>query len=35
MPVLQPAEIWQQSGRWDAIGGEMFRLKTGTSATCA
>src|SRR5499426_1840573 len=27
MPVLQPAEIWQQSGRWDAIGGEMFRLK--------
>jgi prolyl-tRNA synthetase len=27
MPVLQPAEIWQQSGRWDSIGGEMFRLK--------
>ncbi|OGK83709.1 MAG: proline--tRNA ligase [Candidatus Rokubacteria bacterium GWC2_70_16] len=27
MPVLQPAEIWQQSGRWEAIGGEMFRLK--------
>ena len=27
MPVLQPADIWQQSGRWDAIGGEMFRLK--------
>ncbi|HTY79930.1 MAG TPA: proline--tRNA ligase [Candidatus Bathyarchaeia archaeon] len=27
MPVLQPAEIWQQSGRWDGIGGEMFRLK--------
>jgi prolyl-tRNA synthetase len=27
MPVLQPAEIWQQSGRWDAIGAEMFRLK--------
>src|SRR5919109_1841728 len=27
MPVLQPAEIWQQSGRWDAIGDEMFRLK--------
>src|SRR5262249_37855783 len=26
-PVLQPAELWQQSGRWDAIGGEMFRLK--------
>jgi prolyl-tRNA synthetase len=27
MPVLHPAEIWQESGRWDAIGGEMFRLK--------
>src|SRR3990170_7249434 len=27
MPLLHPAEIWQQSGRWDAIGDEMFRLK--------
>jgi prolyl-tRNA synthetase len=27
MPVMQPAEIWQESGRWDSIGGEMFRLK--------
>ncbi|MFQ5519975.1 MAG: proline--tRNA ligase [Candidatus Methylomirabilia bacterium] len=27
MPVLHPAEIWQQSGRWRAIGEEMFRLK--------
>ena len=27
MPVLLPAEIWQQSGRWDGIGDEMFRLK--------
>jgi prolyl-tRNA synthetase len=27
MPVLHPAEIWKQSGRWDVIGGEMFRLK--------
>jgi len=26
MPVLHPAEIWQQSGRWDGIA-EMFRLK--------
>ena len=26
MPVLQPAEIWQQSGRWQGIA-EMFRLK--------
>jgi prolyl-tRNA synthetase len=27
MPVLHPAEIWRESGRWDAIGAEMFRLK--------
>jgi prolyl-tRNA synthetase len=27
MPVLHPAEIWQQTGRWDTIGDEMFRLK--------
>src|SRR5207247_1877021 len=27
MPVLHPAELWQQSGRWESIGGEMFRLK--------
>jgi prolyl-tRNA synthetase len=27
MPVLQPAEIWEQSGRWAAIGEEMFRLQ--------
>jgi len=27
MPVILPAEIWQQSGRWDTIGAEMFRLK--------
>jgi prolyl-tRNA synthetase len=26
MPVLQPAELWQQTGRWSAIGDEMFRL---------
>jgi prolyl-tRNA synthetase len=27
MPVIHPAEIWRESGRWDAIGDEMFRLK--------
>jgi prolyl-tRNA synthetase len=27
MPVLQPAELWKRSGRYDAIGGELFRLK--------
>lgn len=30
MPVLHPAEIWQQTGRWDAIGDEMFRLRDRT-----
>jgi prolyl-tRNA synthetase len=27
MPVLHPAELWQQTGRWTAIGDEMFRLQ--------
>ncbi|MBM3265712.1 MAG: proline--tRNA ligase, partial [candidate division Zixibacteria bacterium] len=27
MPVVQPAELWQQSGRWEQIGGDMARLK--------
>src|SRR5215212_937594 len=27
LPALHPAEIWQESGRWDVIGDEMFRLK--------
>lgn len=27
MPVLHPAEIWQQTGRWNEIKEEMFRLK--------
>ena len=27
MPVVQPAELWQQTGRWSEIGGEMARLK--------
>jgi len=27
LPVLHPAEIWQQTGRWYEIGQEMFRLK--------
>ena len=35
MPVLHPAEIWQESGRWDDIGGEMFRLKDRKGADLA
>jgi prolyl-tRNA synthetase len=27
MPVLHPAELWQQSGRWYDIKDEMFRLR--------
>ena len=27
MPIMQPAEIWQESGRWSVFGQEMFRLK--------
>ena len=27
MPSIHPAEIWQESGRWDAMGAEMLRIK--------
>jgi prolyl-tRNA synthetase len=27
LPALHPAEVWQESGRWNAIGDDMFRLK--------
>lgn len=27
LPIIQPAELWQESGRWDVYGDEMFRLK--------
>jgi prolyl-tRNA synthetase len=27
MPVVQPAELWQESGRWQAYGKELARLK--------
>jgi len=27
LPVMHPSEIWKKSGRWDAIGPEMFRLQ--------
>ena len=26
LPAIHQAAIWQQSGRWDAIGDDMFRL---------
>jgi prolyl-tRNA synthetase len=27
MPAIQPAELWQETGRWDAYGPELMRLK--------
>lgn len=27
MPIVQPAELWLETGRWDVYGDEMFRLK--------
>ncbi len=27
MPVIQPAELWQETGRWDKMGPNMLRLK--------
>ncbi|HVJ47766.1 proline--tRNA ligase [Desulfitobacterium sp.] len=26
LPIIQPAELWRESGRWDVYGPEMFRL---------
>ena len=27
LPIVQPAELWEESGRWGDYGDEMFRLK--------
>jgi prolyl-tRNA synthetase len=27
MPLVQPAELWQETGRWDKMGPEMLRVK--------
>jgi prolyl-tRNA synthetase len=27
MPVMTPGELWQESGRWDAMGGQMLKAK--------
>lgn len=26
LPIIQPSEIWRETGRWDVYGDEMFRL---------
>ena len=35
LPALHPAELWQRSGRWDAMGEEMFRLEDRKGAKYA
>ena len=27
MPVVQPAELWEESGRWRKMGDEMLRMQ--------
>ncbi|MFX7961073.1 aminoacyl--tRNA ligase-related protein, partial [Acinetobacter baumannii] len=27
MPVVQPGELWQETGRWDKMGDELLRFK--------
>jgi prolyl-tRNA synthetase len=40
LPSIQPAELWQRSGRWETMGEEMFRLtdrkgtEIGLGMTC-
>jgi len=35
MPVINPAEIWRESGRWDKVGEELFRFKDRKGADMA
>lgn len=35
LPTMQPAEVWQKSGRWTMIGAEMFRLADRKGADVA
>ncbi len=35
LPCLQPAELWQRSGRWESVGEEMFRLRDRRGADLA
>ena len=27
MPAVQPAELWQETGRWDVFGPQMLKIK--------
>jgi len=31
LPVMQPSDLWEKSGRWDEYGPELFRLKDRSS----
>ena len=35
LPAMHPAEVWQRSGRWAAMGEEMFRLRDRKGAELA
>ena len=35
MPAVQPAELWQESGRWEQYGPELLRLKDRTRGITA
>lgn len=35
LPILQPEELWQESGRWEAYGKELMRLKDRHGRTVA
>ena len=35
LPVMHPAEVWQRTGRWSAMGEEMFRLRDRKGADVA
>src|SRR5207247_4757724 len=35
LPALHPAEIWKESGRWEVMGENMFRLKDRKGADMA
>ncbi|MDH4379925.1 MAG: proline--tRNA ligase [Vampirovibrionales bacterium] len=34
MPILQPADLWKESGRWDVYGKELVRLKDRHDREC-
>lgn len=31
MPAVQPAELWQETGRWDTFGGQLLTMKDSNS----